>query len=74
MPLGGHAVAAAEAAAIGHREAQVADRPAVAVEQLRAFARYSDDSDMASRIVLAGGRGSRLGRRRRRPRSSPDGR
>ncbi len=34
--LRGHAVAAAKAAAVGHREAQIADRAAVAVKQLRA--------------------------------------
>ncbi len=33
-PLGRHAVLAAEVAAVGHREAQVADGPAVSVHQL----------------------------------------
>jgi hypothetical protein len=48
--LCGHAVAAAETAAVSHREAQIADRASVAVKQLRALRDNATIARWASRL------------------------
>ena len=53
--LGGHAVAAAKAAAVGHRQAQIADRAAMTVKQLWACCDHATIT--APRAGLADRRG-----------------